>query len=346
MGRLVVGLGPEVAMRIAGAMKQMEDDDEAADEDMHTPDAGDEEEFNRTMPDIETSDSPQSTLDSPHMVGRQSIDRDPELEQEAKLIQAYKTINELQMNAEKAAVDIHDLRQDKEELQQAFDAFKYEVENEGRNAAQTDTVQQMQNKADRDRDYIAELESELDTARTTLSNQDRQIERFKLDTDIKQKLRDDLQLLKSERDDLLQKSRANENLKKKIQTLQDQEKANATLREDIRLANEQIQELDRVRDHCAILQKANAESMKLIANGEQEIFDQKTNKKRLEHEYKVLTQKWEAAKERQSRDHETIAELENKLQSYEIGSGGTNGGSNGLGDELEKSERENAVKTR
>ncbi|KAL1306446.1 hypothetical protein AAFC00_005145 [Neodothiora populina] len=341
MGRLVVSLGPEAAMTIAGAMKQMEEEDaEAEESEMGTPlrMTGDGSDYENT-PDLGTPSLLPSALSTPPTAARPPVDRDPELEQEEKLIQAFKTIKQLQVSHEKAATELEELRQDKEELQRNFDAFRYEVENEGRNAAQNDIVKELQRKADRDRDYIAELETELETTRTTMTNQERQIERYKADTDAKQKLRDDLQEMRAERDDLLQKSRANENLKKKIQTLQDQAKANATLEDDLRLANEQLQDLDKLRDHCTILQKANAENLKTIANGEQEIFDQKTSKKRLEHEYKVLAQKWEVAKERQGRDHETITELENRLQTLEISRNSINGNQNGLADELAETER-------
>lgn len=333
MGRLIVSLGPEAAMNIAAAMKQMDDDDMEAETQSLEPD---EEPELDSSPERGPSATLMSALSSPPPAGRSSVERDPELEQEEKLIRAYKAIKELQASNEKAATELEELRQDKEELQQAFDAFKYEVEQEGRNAAEHNIVKELQNKVDRDRDYIAELESELDATRTTSSNQQRQIERYKADTDVKQKLRDDLQLLRSERDELLQKSRASENLKKKIQTLQDQEKSNATLKEDLKLANEQLQDLDKLRDQCAALQKANAENLKLIANGEQEIFDQKTSKKRLEHEYKVLAQKWEVAKERQGRDHETITDLENKLQSLEFTPSGVHGSRNDLNGELDQ----------
>ncbi|KAH0157303.1 hypothetical protein KCU82_g9971, partial [Aureobasidium melanogenum] len=339
MGRIVVGLGPEVAVTIAAAMKQMEETD------MSHTDAAERSDFEITS-ETSTPAEPMSEKQVLPINERLSFgtsgERDPELEQEEKLIQAFKVIKDLENNNAKAATELEELRQDKEELQQAFDAFKYEVENQGRKTAENDTMKDMQLKAERDRDYIAELEAELETLRDKSNAQERQIERYKTDTDAKQKLRDDMQLLRAERDDLLQKTRMNENLKKKIQALQDQEKTNSTLREDLRSANDRLQDLDRLKDQCTTLQKANAENLKLIANGEQEIFDQKTTRKRIEHEYKVLTQKWEAAKERQVKDHETITELENKLQTLELGGSSTNGASGGLGEELEASEKARA----
>lgn len=324
MGRIVVGLGPDVARTIATAMQQMEEMD------VQGTNIVDRSEYEPT-PEIGTPAEPMNEPGSNPPVERPSTARDPELEQEEKLIQAFKTIKDLQDNNAKAAVELEELRQDKEELQQAFDAFKYEVEAEGQKRVENDSFRELQHKTERDKDYIAELEAELENIKTASQAQERQIDRYKTDADAKQKLRDDLQLLRAERDELLQKSRTSENLKKKIQALQDQEKANTTLKEDLKLANEQLQSLEHLKDQCAALQKANAENMTTIANGEQEIFDQKTTRKRMEHEYKVLAQKWEVAKERQSRDHDTITELENKLAEL-------NGGNGGLDDEMAASE--------
>ncbi|GAB7353389.1 hypothetical protein MBLNU459_g3865t1 [Dothideomycetes sp. NU459] len=336
MGRIVVGLGPDIARTIAAAMQEMEETDLQATESIDRSDL-------ETTPGVGTSTELESEPEPAPSTERPSTARDPELEQEEKLIQAFKTIKDLQDNNAKAAVELEELRQDKEELQQAFDAFKYEVETEGQKRVENDSIKELQHKTDRDRDYIAELETELDNIRTTSQTQERQIERYKADGDAKQKLRDDLQLLRVERDELLQKSRANENLKKKIQALQDQEKANSTLKEDLKMANEQLQSMDRLKEQCTVLQKANAENMTTIANGEQEIFDQKTTRKRMEHEYKVLVQKWEASKERQSRDHETITELETRLQILESEGNADN---SGLDHEIAASETSEAVVTK
>ncbi|KAK8247014.1 hypothetical protein HDK90DRAFT_27580 [Phyllosticta capitalensis] len=57
--------------------------------------------------------------------------------------------------------------------------------------------------------------------------------------------------------------------------------------------------------------------MVTIANGEQEIFDQKTSKKRLEHDLKLCTGRLEQAKEMANRYQEANQELENKLRELE-----------------------------
>ena len=72
--------------------------------------------------------------------------------------------------------------------------------------------------------------------------------------------------------------KANENLKKKIQALQEQERVNQGLQGDLQNVHEQLQELEEIKEQCTALEKINEENAQAIANGEQEIFDQKTPK--------------------------------------------------------------------
>jgi len=327
MGRVVVGLGPDVAKVIATTLAEMEENESVQ------PDEGGvvesiESDGNRADDDVFGQENAGTRKESG------TGGRDLGLEEEEKLIQAHRIIRQLEESNAKAATELEDLRKNKASLEEALESFRYEMENSGQKRTENDALRELRSRADKDRDYIAELETELETTRTTADSHERQLQRLKAEGDSKQKLKDDLQVIKAERDDLLNRSRANENLRKKIQTLQDQEKQNSTLRDDLRSAQDQLQSLEALKQKCEALQKANTENMNIIANTEQEIFDQKTSKKRLEHEYKVLQQKWEIARERQVRDHELIAELESKLQSIQDSSSNT-----GLDDELTTASR-------
>ena len=323
MGRVVVGLGPDVAKIIAATLAGMEES-----QDTEEDTVVEERQENKINDDVFGED----TL---HMSKMESEagGRDLGLQEEEKLIQAHRIVRQLEESNAKAATELEDLRKDKASLEEAFESFKYEMENSGQKKSENDAMRELRTQSDRDRDYIAELETEMENIRTAASSHERQLERLKADGDSKQKLKDDLQVVKAERDDLLNKTRANENLRKKIQTLQDQEKQSLSLRDDLRSAQEQLHTLDSLKQRCEALQKANTESMNIIANTEQEIFDQKTSRKRLEHEYKVLQQKWEIARERQVRDHETITDLESKLQALSAENDDSQGG---LDDELSK----------
>ena len=260
--------------------------------------------------------------------------RDPELEREEELIEAYASIKTLEERNQTSFLELQNSRTQISRLENELNETKYQLEQGGQSSASKEYLEQLQEKSARERDHIAELELELGEYKSQVESQERQLERLKVDSEAKQKLRDELQILRVERDDLAQKSKANENLKKKIQTLQDSDKSNQSLRQELGVAEELAKSLRPFKDRCAALQKANEENLKTIQNGEQEIFDQKTTRKRLEHEMKLLAQRWEASKERQQRDADTINEQQERIQELEAGESGQGRGPGSLEDEL------------
>ena len=319
-------LGTKVALPIAKAIGDMEALDRRLAE------YGIEQEL-----DAETDHSPDPESAAPEAP---SFGRDPELEREEKFITAYTRIKELEAGNAKLRTDFEAVYDRAKALEDELTEMKFEMENKGHKLQESEMVQQMKQKIAKDKDYISEIEANLSSAQALAENQVRQLERYKADAESKQELRDELQLTKSERDELLQKAKANENLKKKIQALQDQERANVKLREDLRVQSEQLQELDALRERCLALQRANEESLETISNGEREIFDQKATRKRLEHELLVMSQKFEAGRERQTRDHETITELEEKIQELESSQASRAQGLGNLDEELAATEKD------
>lgn len=246
--------------------------------------------------------------------------RDNELEQEERMIKAMRTIRQLEDTNAQLTGELEGAKKTEQELHDALETFKYQVGSADSSGETTQLIQDLKSQAKDNREYIADLETDLYNTKATLQTQERQNERLKSESDTKQHLRDEIQLLKAERDELAPKVRAVDNLKKKIQLLQDQERQHATMREDLRAAQDQLQELDTLRERCERLQKVNTETRNIISNTEQEIFDQKTKRQRLEHELKVSQQKVEAARDRQNRDQEIIADLERQVhQSQETG---------------------------
>jgi protein HOOK3 len=239
-----------------------------------------------------------------------SYERDPELEREEKLIQALQEKRKLEEKVAYLEEDLKESEEKRRSMEEELQESKFGLDRRRRTTMDEENMQQLSLQADRDRDYIAKLETDLSEANSTLENQQRQLERLKVDAQSKQDLRDELQLLTSERDELRQKSKANENLRKKIQSLQETERSNAAMRRDLAGAQEALAETDRLRDRCAALEKANEENAKTIANGEQEIFDQKTAKEALKYELKVLGQRFEQTREMLAGAQETIRELE------------------------------------
>ncbi|KAF2232063.1 hypothetical protein EV356DRAFT_450867 [Viridothelium virens] len=267
-----------------------------------------------------------------------SFEVDMELQKEESLIQAYKLIDELREKNSSKDQELVRLREQHSKLEEEL--AEYRLLNQGK-SANTDEIAYLSSQATKDRNHIASLESELSTSQAELETKSRQLDLLKAKSDSVSELRDQLQLLKAERDELIQHKNANENLKKKIQTLQDQVRNDEFLRDDLQSAREQLQDYDKIKEDRDALLKANEEKSKVIANCEQEIFDSKSTKKRLEADIKSALQRYESMKERQQRDHETIQELQDRLETDQ---GSAPQGLGNLDEEL--SARDETVETR
>ncbi|KAK3672919.1 hypothetical protein LTR78_007272 [Recurvomyces mirabilis] len=303
MAHKLMSLGREKAMLIANELRSMQ-----------------EHEFSESEPPSRDESAYHSDAEGPIEHQKANGNRgggaysDPLLEREEELLQAQVTIDKLQANQAAAQQQLQELRQDKDRLQEAFDAYRTEINSKGRKNNEDDGLKKLQRQAENDRAYIDDLESQMQTSRGSIESYERQIEKRRAEGEASQQLRDDLQMLKAENEELNQKVRANENLKKKIQTLQEQEKANLNLREELKVATERLTDLDRLKQVQASLEKEIIEKKGLIRNQEYQITEATTTRKHAEHDARVLAQKLEAARERHDRDHETLEELRVRLQ--------------------------------
>jgi len=307
MAQRLMSLGREHAMIIANELRTMEE-----------PEYTESEPASRAESPYQ---SEQELVEPPKANGMKSGRaqyKDPLLEREEELLQAQATIDKLQASQTAAQRQLQELRQDKERLQEALDAYRDDIDARGRKPAGDDAFKKLQRQAENDRAYIEDLESQMQSSRSTVESFEKQIERYKAENEASQKLRDDLQMLRADNEDLNQKVKANENLKKKIQTLQEQEKVNASLKEELQSANERLEELDRLKQVQAALEKEIIEKKGLIRNQEYQINELTTTRKHAEYDARVLAQKLEAARERHDRDHDALEELRSKLQETRL----------------------------
>ncbi|KAI9689453.1 MAG: hypothetical protein M1822_010104 [Bathelium mastoideum] len=293
------GLGNEAAFAIAAKIKDIEDIDRKTGYYLAETNNGVEHDNSSTAETFQASRGP-------------SLEVDMELQKEEKLIQAYKLIAELQEKNSRMSAELERARDRKESLEEEI--AEYKVLDQG-NLRNNEELQYLTSQAAKDKNYIASLESELQTSQAELETKTRQLDVLRAKSESVSELQDQLQFIKAERDELIQHRNANENLKKKIQSLQEQTRSDEFLKQDLQSAREQLQEYDRLKDDRDALLKANEEKSKVIANCEQEIFDSKSTKKRLESDIKAALQRYESMKERQQRDHETIQELQEQIDA-------------------------------
>nr|POF14875.1 protein hook like 1 [Quercus suber] len=313
MGQRLMSLGRDSALAIASEMRRMQEvvEYEAESESVSRDESAyqSEQEMEQKTPVRNATNGKKDVLDSYS---------DPLLEREEELLQAHATIDKLQASQEAAQSQLRELRQDKEKLQEALDAYRAEIDTKGRKPVADDSYKKLQRQSDNDRAYIDDLEGQLQSSRDRIENYEKQLERQRAENDVGLKLRDDLQLLRAENEDLQQKIKANDNLKKKIQTLQEHEKTNASLRDELKQANERLEDLDRLKQFQSSLEKEIIEKKGLIRNQEYQISELTTTRKAAEYDSRLLAQKLQDARERHDRDHEAIEELRAKLGEADL----------------------------
>ena len=265
--------------------------------------------------------------------------RDTELEQEARLFEADKDRQALRLQIVKLK---DELKTSKERIakleEEVAEASAYlDVRAGQAQRAQSDDVEQLRNDLARDRQYIDQLETDLANSRDIMESQKRRLERLQGEEGSKQDLRDQLQLVKAERDELNQRAKANENLKKKIESLTKETKQLETLREDHQQARERLMQLETVEERCEALEKVYKENSQTLVNCEQAIFEEKGKRTRTEHENLLLMKQLEQTRELQYKAEDAKQELEDRIRDLESASHADRGGS--LEDELTQDEK-------
>ena len=267
-----------------------------------------------------------------------TVGRDNELEQEALLFEANKDRAALRVQAEKLKEDLKQSRARISQLEEELGEATLYMDDRKTQAqrAQSEDVEQLRNDLARDRQYIDQLETDLANAKDILESQKRRLERYQGEEGSKQDLRDQLQLIKSERDELNQRAKANENLKKKIESLTKETKNLETLREDYQQARERLVQLENAEERSEALEKVNKENSQTLVNCEQAIFEEKGKRTRVEHENLLLMKQLEQTRELQYKAEDAKNELEDRIRELETSGHGDRGGS--LEDELTQDE--------
>lgn len=245
-----------------------------------------------------------------------TIMRDPELEREERLIKANQEIKRLETRLSEAVEDLDDQRKKSSQLEEELVESRLLLDTRGRRS-DDDEVHELKIQSDKDRDYIAQLETDLEESRNLGESQARQLERLKTDAETKQELRDENQLLKAERDELLQKTKGMENLRKKVEHLQEQSKIQHTLQQRLQVMTEESQELDQLRDMNSRLKTMNEETMKTLATTEADMFEVKQTKSRLEEDLKGAVRRLESATAMANRYQAENQQLEEKVREFE-----------------------------
>ncbi|KAI5283637.1 hypothetical protein KEM54_001967 [Ascosphaera aggregata] len=153
---------------------------------------------------------------------------------------------------------------------------------------------------------LAAVQDEVDHLRMT-------VESLKVKNQRYQKLQDDYDEIKTERDQLARRANAAEKYRQKLQTSQDFEKENIALKKKIKDLEQQLKDSDLSQRSASERDIELEEYRKLIPKIEQDRHEIQNMKKQLEFDNHALQERLESAEEQHLRDESLITELRERL---------------------------------
>ncbi|KAF9887677.1 hypothetical protein FE257_009770 [Aspergillus nanangensis] len=157
---------------------------------------------------------------------------------------------------------------------------------------------------------LAAVQDENDSLRMTVESLRVKNERF-------QRLQDDYDVLKTERDQLARKANAAEKYRSKLQASQDFEKENQVLRNQIKDVQQQLKDADAHQRWTSERDVELEEYRRVLPRIEQECSEMQSLKKQLEFNNHALTERLSSAEEQRERDDALISELRERIRELE-----------------------------
>ncbi|KAF7719224.1 Uncharacterized protein PECH_004850 [Penicillium ucsense] len=162
-------------------------------------------------------------------------------------------------------------------------------------------------------DLIASQEAKLSAAQDEIDSLRMTVESLKVKNQRYQKLQDDYDELRTEKEQLARKANAAEKYRQKLQASQDFEKENQVLKNQIKDIQQQLKEADSQQRWSAEREVELEEYRKLLPRIEQECNEIQNLKKQLEFNNHALTERLQSADEQHERDDALISELRERL---------------------------------
>jgi hypothetical protein len=166
---------------------------------------------------------------------------------------------------------------------------------------------------------IATLENRVLEAESEVEELRKNNEVLKIKAEKAQKLQDDYDEMKIERDRLARKANTAEKYRQKLEASQDLDKENNNLKAKVTELQNQLKQSDFARASSSDLQREIDEYRRLLPSIEQERYELNEMKKRLEFDYHTLEARYHDSAEQLSRQNQAVEELQSRLRDYEDG---------------------------
>lgn len=175
----------------------------------------------------------------------------------------------------------------------------------------------LENRTRQQEELIANQEAKLSAAQDEIDSLRMSLESMRVKNQRFQKLQDDYDELKTERDQLSRKANAAEKYRQKLQASQDFEKENLALKNQVSDLQQQLKDADSNQKRSSERDVELEEYRRVLPRIEQDRHEIQNLKKQLEFNNHALTERLQSAEEQRERDEALISELRERLREYE-----------------------------
>ncbi|KIV87114.1 hypothetical protein PV11_02682 [Exophiala sideris] len=263
---------------------------------------------------------PQENEDDPPMSPRRSGEMETVLESEERLGKVIADNQRIAHEKRELQKQLDEQHTRYEQLQERFDQVQDELKETGDRLTSVLAGRSDSRSLDSKHDtLVATLESRVLEAESEVEELRKSNEVLKIKAEKAQKLQDDFDELKIDRDRLARKANTAEKYRLKLEASQDLEKDNASLKTKVAELQNQVKQSDSVRASSGDLQREVDEYRRLLPSIEQERYDINEMKKRLEFDYHALEARYQDTVEQLSRQQQEVQDLQERLRDYEDG---------------------------
>ena len=299
-------------------------------------DQGEDDEMDRNS-DIDSGrrSSTSGSKSSPSRV----IDRELLLEQH---------LAELKSQLDRCEAEVKDLREAKEEtddaynrLQESYDAIRKEsVETDKQlkkltsvhNEREHRSVKELETKISQQEEIIGRQEAQIDDHRSREAEMQRKIKKLDAADDRLQNLQDDFDVQKAELEHQTRKANAGEKYKQKVQASQNVEKERDVARKELNDARSRLEEAGNFRRENARLQQENREISQTLSRSERDNTELRETKQAYLGEINRLSHDSKSLREALAQAQDRITDLEERHGGSERHSSVADGLDNELAD--------------
>ncbi|EEH37596.2 M protein repeat protein [Paracoccidioides lutzii Pb01] len=256
---------------------------------------------------------------------RRDLPMDPELRFEERFGKVLAEKNKLSDEKQELEKTVEDLHNRLAQLQESHDMVldrltstedRLAILKSGK-ADLIPNAKTLESRTQQQEDLIASQEAKIQSSQDEIDNLRMTVESLRVKNQRFQKLQDDYDEVKNERDQLSRRANAAEKYRQKLQASHDFEKENIALKNQVKNLQQQLRDSDISQKSSSERDVELEEYRRVLPRIEQDRHEIQNVKKQLEFNNHALTERLQSAEDQIARDEATISELRDRIRELE-----------------------------